>query len=169
MTFPFLHKSMVRPSEEVMQLGLSRSFVHQIHTKFMFPPIQHCPSCEPQKLRPFTFKKDLTLDGYLYMVKGVVPIKSVSFYCNVKGCFTYFQPLYYSRNAFGYFYTPKEGWDLEVFQVHTHYFMERNLADYFWFDQILAHVSTFNLVNKYNHAHVEKKNINPYLSGTPKS
>ncbi|KAG0146409.1 hypothetical protein CROQUDRAFT_44422, partial [Cronartium quercuum f. sp. fusiforme G11] len=82
------------------------------------------------------------------------------------GCFTYFQPLYYSHNGFRYFYTPKEGrdplpryFDLEVFQVHTHYFMERNLVDYFWFDQMLAHVSTFNLVNKYNHAHVEETSI----------
>ncbi|KAG0145163.1 hypothetical protein CROQUDRAFT_46142, partial [Cronartium quercuum f. sp. fusiforme G11] len=59
-------------------------------------------------------------------------------------------PLYYSQNGFRYFYTPKEGWDLEVLHVHTHYFMERKLADY---------LSTFNLVDKYNHAHVEGVSI----------
>ncbi|KAG0142873.1 hypothetical protein CROQUDRAFT_49627, partial [Cronartium quercuum f. sp. fusiforme G11] len=161
-TFPFLHKCMVRPSEEVMQLGMSQSFGHQIPTKCIFFPIQNCPDCDPQKLQPLTFKKYLTVDGYLYTLKRVVPIKSVSFYCDVEDCCTYFQPLYHSHTSFRYFYTPREGWDLEIFQVHIHSFMEKKLADWFWFDQMLVHVSNFNLVNKYNHPNLKEYQSLPF-------
>ncbi|KAG0146012.1 hypothetical protein CROQUDRAFT_45007 [Cronartium quercuum f. sp. fusiforme G11] len=112
------------------------------------------------------------MDSYLYTPKGVVPIRSVSFYCNIKNCFTYFQPSYYSCNGFRYFYTPKEGRDLELvdYFVQSVYLF---LTQVFWC--YLKFVSTFNLVNKYNHAHVEgisiptfqeSQNFGPLLSAS---
>jgi hypothetical protein len=79
--FPVLPRCFIVPKDCIKKLGLHPLMKTQIPFCFLFPPTQHCYHCDPHKRKPLAFKKDLTLNGYMYTLKGVFPIKSISFYC----------------------------------------------------------------------------------------
>ncbi|KAH9823033.1 hypothetical protein DFH28DRAFT_1171982, partial [Melampsora americana] len=146
-TFPCLEHCHLNPVNIVEMLGLKGP--HQIPHEFFFPPTEVCLMCKKQ----LPFKKDKVIDGYLYDVDGVHPIKSISMHCAGKRCKITFRPSYFSHGKTRYFYTPEQKRNQDIFQVHQHYFMSKRLADSLSLLQMLSHVSIFNLVNHYNHTH----------------
>ncbi|KAH9812296.1 hypothetical protein DFH28DRAFT_899253 [Melampsora americana] len=156
--FPCLQNCHTSPVDIVEMIGLK--FSEQIPTQFIFPPVENCLVCNHR----LPFKKQKMVNGYLYDLDGVHPIKSASMYC--EGCRIAYRPSYYSRGNKRYFYTSQQKRSKDTFQVHQHYFMSRQLAESLSFLQMLSHVSIFNLVNHYNHTHkcYRAKRFNRYQS-----